>query len=228
MSDGSDYGHVYQLDPYGYVDSVGSDVPSDTAFGANVFTREPVSQAVERPARREPVEIAGWTLRFPSGQGCLAETNLPRLVSWTSLPGETKFFSGIAEYEAEVVLKEPLGPGATLDLGEVHELAEVTVNGKAYEPLWRPPYRLDLSDQRGTRLKLRVRVANCWPNRLIGDAAKPLDRELNAAGDVVRVPDWVKEGKKSPTGRRSFTFHDHWRADEPLRPSGLLGPVILR
>ena len=38
LSDGSDYGHVYQYDPYGYVDSVGSDVPSDTAFGANVFT----------------------------------------------------------------------------------------------------------------------------------------------------------------------------------------------
>ena len=38
LSDGSDYGHVYQLDPYGYVDSVGLDVPSDTAFGANVFT----------------------------------------------------------------------------------------------------------------------------------------------------------------------------------------------
>ena len=38
LSDGSDYGHVYQLDPYGYVDSVGSDVPSETAFGANIFT----------------------------------------------------------------------------------------------------------------------------------------------------------------------------------------------
>ena len=36
LSDGSDYGHVYQYDPYGYVDSVG--VPSETAFGANVFT----------------------------------------------------------------------------------------------------------------------------------------------------------------------------------------------
>ena len=38
LSDGSDYGHLYQLDPYGYVDSVGSDVPSDTAFAANLFT----------------------------------------------------------------------------------------------------------------------------------------------------------------------------------------------
>ena len=38
LSDGSDYGHVYQLDPYGYVMSYGTDIPSDTAFGANVFT----------------------------------------------------------------------------------------------------------------------------------------------------------------------------------------------
>ena len=194
-----------------------------------MFTREQVlPTAVAAAAMRPPVEITKWTLRFPSGKGCLAETNLTRLVSWTVLPGETKFFSGIAEYETEVTLEESLGPGATLDLGEVHELAEVTVNGKTYDPLWRPPYRLDLSDQHATRLKLRVRVANCWPNRLIGDAAKPLDRELNAAGDVVCVPEWVKEGKTSPTGRQTFTFHDHWRADEPLRPAGLMGPVVIR
>ena len=38
LSDGSDYGHVYQLDPYSYVDSVAPVSPSETAFGANVFT----------------------------------------------------------------------------------------------------------------------------------------------------------------------------------------------
>ena len=37
LRDGSDYGHVYQHDPYGYVNSYGSDIPSETAIGANVF-----------------------------------------------------------------------------------------------------------------------------------------------------------------------------------------------
>ena len=35
LSDGSDYGHVYQLDPYGYVNAYG--YSTETAFAANVF-----------------------------------------------------------------------------------------------------------------------------------------------------------------------------------------------
>ena len=42
------------------------------------------------------------------------------------------------------------------------------------------------------------------------------------------IPQWVKEGKKSPTGRHTFTTWKHWSKEDDLLPSGLLGPVILR
>ena len=90
-----------------------------------------------------------------------------------------------------------------LDLGEVRELAEVIVNGKSAGILWKPPYRADLTGltQPGANT-LEVRVTNLWVNRLIGDAqpgAKPI----------------------------TFTALKTYRADAPLRPSGLLGPVTL-
>ena len=207
--------------------------PSDALFVDFV----PEESDLPRGSRLEDVrawpvlrEVAEWRLGFPEGWGCLSETNLAGLVSWTALPGETKFFSGIATYETRIELGDKRQDRLVLDLGEVSDLAEVTVNGKTYEPLWRPPFVLDISDAVASdgRIDLRVRVANCWPNRLIGDAAKPDDCTRNAAGDVVEIPEWLKKGERSPSGRHTFTFHDHWRADEPLQPAGLLGPVRIR
>ena len=36
--------------------------------------------------------------------------------------------------------------GVILDLGDVKNLATVTVNGRTYPPLWRPPFRVDVTD----------------------------------------------------------------------------------
>ena len=50
--------------------------------------------------------------------------------------------------------------------------------------------------------KLEIEVANLWPNRLIGDAAKP------------------------EADRLTWTVIDHpYEAGSELLPSGLLGPV---
>jgi hypothetical protein len=72
-------------------------------------------------------------------------------------------------------------------------------------------------------------VVNLWVNRLIGDAALPDDssRERDANGRLIKWPPWVLDGKTSPTGRRSFVTYPLWTRDEPLQPSGLLGPVTL-
>ena len=41
-------------------------------------------------------------------------------------------------------------------------------------------------------------------------------------------PQWLFDGKPSPTGRFTFTTWHHWtKGDEPLA-SGLFGPVLLR
>jgi hypothetical protein len=41
-------------------------------------------------------------------------------------------------------------------------------------------------------------------------------------------PQWVLDGKPSPTGRITFTTRHHWKKDDPLLSSGLLGPVTLQ
>ena len=125
-----------------------------------------------------------------------------------------------------------------LDLGEVRELAEVMVNGKKFDPLWHPPYRVDITDIVATMpssspLDLQIRVANLWANRLIGDDQTcPPDCEW--VGEVRRgvkelgikeSPQWVKAGLQSPTGRHTFTTWKHWDKNDGLLPSGLLGPV---
>jgi len=66
-----------------------------------------------------------------------------------------------------------------------------------------------------------------YPDRLIGDEQLPDDREWNGM-EPNAIPQWVKEGKKSPTGRYTFTTWYHWRADDEPLPSGILGPVFLR
>ena len=174
-----------------------------------------------------------WTLTFPDGWRCPKSLSLDRLVSWTDIKeGEVRYFSGIATYERRIAaeaLRVSPGERVWLDLGDVRNLAEVTVNGTTYPALWRPPFRVDITDAIKAvpgDCALSIRVANLWPNRLIGDEQLPEDREWNADGvSLKRLPDWVLQGKPSPTGRLTFTTWHHWRKDEPLLESGLLGPV---
>ena len=75
------------------------------------------------------------------------------------------------------------------------------VNGKSAGYAWHAPYRVDIgSAVRPGRNTLEVRVANLWVNRLIGDA---------------------QPGAQKIT----WTAVPTYKADAPLRPSGLLGPV---
>ncbi len=127
------------------------------------------------------------------------------------------------------------------------------MNGKSYPPLWRSPFRIDITDAVKTAsvqqqsgavaprpllaLDLEIRITNLWPNRLIGDdTLYPPDCEwalrwhgwqkLNEPG-IKEIPQWVKDGKPSPTGRHTFTTWKHWTKDDALLPSGLLGPVVI-
>ena len=125
-----------------------------------------------------------------------------------------------------------------LDLGEVKNFAEVTVNGKKFAPLWRPPYRVDVTDAIGNRgvLDLEIKVTNIWPNRLIGDDRLFEDdcewtartRKGPKEVKIKKIPQWVKDGKPSPTGRHTFTTFKHWSKEDDLLPSGLIGPVTIR
>ena len=156
---------------------------------------------------------------------------LERPVDWTTLGDEDmRYFSGTADYE----YLGSLAGVKHVDMGEVHEFAEVFANGELLTTLWRPPYRFEMPNCSVTNL--RIRVTNLWPNRMIGDErtrASDAEWENPTAESTYKrglrsMPSFVQEGKPSPTGRKAFATWHHWYKDEKLRPSGILGPVLFR
>ena len=206
-----------------------------------------------------------WQVSFPidwyTGGSAVKTFDWPALKDWTSdADPDVKYFSGTATYRKSFALppppvgRSPRDRRVFLDLGEVKDFAVITVNGKEYPPLWRPPFRIDITDavqtanvqQQGQAgaprpplaIDVEIKVTNLWPNRLIGDETLYAPdcewvlrwhgwQKLNEPG-IKEFPQWVKEGKQSPAGRHTFTTWKHWTKDDKLLPSGLLGPVSLQ
>ncbi|MCJ2183460.1 glycoside hydrolase [Novosphingobium sp. 1949] len=181
--------------------------PGEAVF---VVLRQDTDQATRTVPARTRVPLAtldeGWSVRFQADRGAPDTLALPRLIPLeTSAQPGVKYFSGEATYTRSFSLPARAKPGQPLwlDLGKVGDLAEVSVNGTRVGTVWHAPYRLDIAKavRAGTNT-LSVRVANTWVNRLVGDAqpgAKPI----------------------------TWTAMPTYRADAPLRPSGLIGPVTL-
>jgi hypothetical protein len=180
----------------------------------------------------DAVETGGpWQLSFPPNWGAPPQVTLDKLISWTDhTDAGVKYFSGTAIYDKTFIwdVVPAFGTRIILDLGSVKNFAEVRLNGQSFPVLWMPPYRLDITDavQPGDNT-LQIAVTNLWPNRLIGDEQLPDDREWDGPHQKA-WPHWVLDGKPSPTGRFTFTTWRHWKKDDALLPSGLLGPVQLR
>jgi hypothetical protein len=158
---------------------------------------------------------------------------LDKLISWSEHddPG-VKYFSGQAIYTKTITV-----PGGMigedrriyLDLGKVQVMAKVKLNGKDLGILWKPPYRLDVTGAlRAGGNTLEISVANLWINRMIGDEQLPEDSDRKPDGTLKAWPRWVQEGKRSPSGRFTFTRWRLWKKGEAPVESGLLGPVTLR
>jgi hypothetical protein len=180
--------------------------PDDGAYEVT-FANGPVKCA--KAAHVANIDLSGpWTLSFPANWGAPPRLQMDHLESWTqsSDPG-VRYFSGTATYRTTVRLTAAQlagGHAMKLDLGEVHEVAAIRVNGKPAQILWKAPYslRIDSLLHAGQNV-IEVDVTNLWPNRLIGDAQSPTDKHYT----------W--------TNIRKYT------KDSPLLPSGLLGPVGL-
>jgi len=214
--------------------------PSGSVF---VVFRKPTDlkgslpQVARAPARQIPIADS-WQVTFPIGW--TTSTPKPktvvfdRLMDWTeSEDDDVRYFSGTARYVTRIKLDESLSEGVLeLDLGRVCGVAEVSVNGKTLPLLWRPPYRIDLSEvvkSGDTELALEVKVTNNWKNRLIGDETLCAPDCTWIGGNVIsNIPDFVSRGIDSPNGRVTFSTFRHWRKGDKLQPSGLLGPVCLR
>lgn len=176
-----------------------------------VFTRPNSAQVVNIPELHENVlkELTDpWQLDFV---GACADTTatFANLRSWTESPDPAiRYFSGVATYRSQFKLngEMPAGSSLLIDLGEVRELARVSVNGDPIGIAWKSPYKLEVTEaiEPGEN-ELEIAVANTWANRLIGDK--------------------VSESRDSC----AYAAYDPYMADSPLQPSGLIGPVrILR
>jgi hypothetical protein len=177
--------------------------------------------------------LAGpWDVSFPPGWGAPDRLTFERLQSWTeNSDAGVKYFSGTATYRKDFEIPAELlatNRALWLDLGGVKNFAEVSLNGQPLGLLWKPPFRVDVTAvaKTGTN-NLEVKVTNLWPNRLIGDEQLPADCEWKGK-QLKTWPQWLLDGKPSPTGRVTFTTWHHWKKTDHLLESGLLGPVVLR
>jgi hypothetical protein len=185
------------------------------------------------PETQTCLQIDGpWELAFQPGRGAPASLVLDHLGSWSTQtnPG-VKYFSGEAVYARHFRLDPALaaeGRPLFLDLGRVEVMARVTVNGHIFDTLWCAPWRVDISPAiKAVDNALQIKVVNLWPNRMIGDAHQPSDTPRNGP-TAAAWPRWLLDGKPSPAGRITWASFEPFRADSPLLPSGLLGPVTLQ
>lgn len=202
---------------------------------------EPVFTSESETDVKGPWTVA-FTQRVTNGEPETRIVTMSELADWTSSADPfIQYFSGSATYDATIEVPALVNPSdhrVFLDLGAVKNIAEVTVNGRTFPALWKPPFRLDITDALPPSdprlLHLRIRITNLWVNRLIGDEQLPADCEYrpreNPDGEwpgqaVKEVPAWVAEGRRSPTGRYTFATWRHFRPEDKPLPSGLLGPV---
>ena len=149
----------------------------------------------------------GWEVAFQPNRGAPARITLDRLGSWHEhADAGVKYFSGTATYTK--TLQAPAdwmkgGGEVWLDLGDVKNLAEVAVDGKPQGILWKPPFRVNVTGvlKPGAN-PVEIKVTNLWVNRVIGD-------------------------RQPGASQFTFTAMPFYRADSPLLPSGLLGPVTV-
>ena len=191
---------------------------------------------VHAPATPEPMELAGpWQVAFPPNLGAPASATFDKLISLSDHPDPgIRFFSGTTTYRTTFAANaSPPDSKVFLDLGDVQVIAEVTLNDCDLGIHWKPPFLVDVTGAiRAGENELKVRVTNLWPNRMIGDAALPDDvmwnRERPAGAYPASWPAWLVQGQPRPSGRIAFcTRKDVYAQDDPLLPSGLIGPVRL-
>ena len=229
--------------------------PSGSAF---VVFRRPVGAVgatdADVPVCSRPLKVleskrveSAWRVSFPidwyTGGSSVKEIVFGAPSDWSRHEDDDiRFFSGTATYRTRVSTdigegRIKAGERMVLDLGDVRNFAVVKVGATTFPVLWRPPYRVDVTDAvtpDAESFDLEIKVTNLWPNRLIGDDALPADCEWvggirKGAKEigVKEIPLWVKKGERSPSGRHTFTTWRHWAKDEKLLPSGILGPVML-
>ena len=174
-----------------------------------VFRKTTNKTSLTLPAKTETelASVSGpWKVTFPPDRGAPPSVTLNELASWSDNSDTgVKYFSGIGTYTKTID-----APGAWfkhgthvwLDLGDVKNMAEVTVNGKSLGMVWHAPYRVDATGAlKSGSNEVTIKVTNAWVNRMIGDQQPGVTNEI------------------------TFADVKPYKANSPLLASGLLGPV---
>ncbi len=183
--------------------------PYDAVF---VVFRKAATAPSRMIAKRTETTLAAmdgsWDVAFQPNRGAPAKVTLQALASWhENADAGVRYFSGTGTYTKTIQAPADwFQAGATLmlDLGDVKNIAEVAVNGKPLGTYWKPPFRVDVTSALKPGVNtLEIKVINLWVNRLIGDQ---------------------QEGAAK---KYTYTAQQFYRADSPLLPSGLIGPVAV-
>jgi len=178
---------------------------------------------VDFPELRTVQEISGaWDVAFDPKWGGPERIAFDDLQDWTTRPEPgIRYYSGIATYRKTFNLARVPGGRMYLDVGVVHDMARVKLNGRDLGVAWCAPWRVEVTSAiKAGENRLEIEIVNRWANRMIGDK-QPAD----ANARTVEAPPGFLGGKKIPAGRYTFCTDDAYAPNSPLLPSGLLGPV---
>ncbi|KKL25053.1 hypothetical protein LCGC14_2409170 [marine sediment metagenome] len=179
-----------------------------------------IAGEVNFPLAKPVATLQGpWGVSFDPKWGGPEKITFDELYDWTKSEDRgIKYYSGIATYRKNFDLPHQSGKKIYLDLGTIHDIARVRLNGKDLGVVWCAPWRVDITDAvKTTSNTLEIEIANRWPNRLLGDSLEP-DKDVR----TVKWESGFLEGKEYKTGRYTFTTAKGYGK---LLPSGLIGPV---
>lgn len=198
-----------------YVEVVKEDgAVSTTLFEPGTYTMtwsdgKATKQSLNQSNTVQPL-TGSWDLYFDTQWGGPEHVMVNELKSWTKFEDKgIKYYSGTAVYKKNFIVNavDLQGTKAILDLGNVLEMASITVNGNKLSVKWSAPFSFDITpDLRVGENLLEVEVVNLWPNRLIGDSKLPAEQRLT---------------------KTNIKKYDTPDSEKLLRESGMLGPVKL-
>jgi len=174
----------------------------------NIETADGTTQEVASATLPDPIRIRGtWQVAFDPSYGGPGTITLGELTDWTRhSDAAVRHYAGKATYRTSFDFAEARADLRWyLDLGELHDLAAIRLNGCDLGVVWLPPWRVEITDAlRPASNRLEIDIVNVWNNRLIGDLALP------------------------PEKRRSFILAPTVKRNASLQPAGLLGPVTIQ
>ncbi len=183
----------------------------------------------------KPIGLEGsWQVQFEKRGGYEGLVPFDSLIDWRHHPDENiRYYSGTATYTKSFsVPTNSINPETKiqLDLGSVNIVADVIINGKQIGACWMPPFVVDVTDAiESGENKIEIEITNQWSNRLIGEERYPSNDgnyKLEGQRPKGNMPAWYVNNEPVPAGKRTtFTTAPFYKVDDPLMPSGLIGPV---